>query len=131
MKILTIENEYASILPVFSAIECMVFKEELDKQYCDKSQDIPWEVLNTFDAIFIDISLATRSNLDGYGILEKIKKEYPSLLLKVAIITGNDKISEMLKERKLDDCHVRIFEKPLRYKEIAAFIKQSSLKSTI
>ncbi len=126
MKILTIENEYASILPVFSAIECMVFKEELDKQYCDKSQDIPWVVLNTFDAIFIDISLATRSNLDGYGILEKIKKEYPSLLPKVAIITGNDKISEMLKERKLDDCHIRIFEKPLRYKEIAAFIKQSS-----
>ena len=54
---------------------------------------------------------------------KKIKKEYPSLLPKVAIITGNDKISEMLKERSLDDCDVRIFEKPLRYKDIAAFIK--------
>lgn len=124
MKILTIENEYASIKPVFSAIECMVFKETLDIKQCDKSQDIPWDELNTFDAIFVDISLATKSNLDGYGILKKIKNEYPSLLPKVAIITGNDKISEMLKERNLDDCHVRIFEKPLRYKEIAAFIKE-------
>lgn len=123
MKILTIENEFASIQPVFNAIECLVFKEPLDMKQCDKSQDIPWDSLNTFDAIFVDISLATKSNLDGYGILEKIKKEYPSLLPKVAIITGNDKISEMLKERSLDDCNVRIFEKPLRYKDIAAFIK--------
>ena len=123
MKILTIENEFASIQPVFNAIECLVFKENLDMKQCDKSQDIPWDSLNTFDAIFVDISLATKSNLDGYGILEKIKKEYPSLLPKVAIITGNDKISEMLKERSLDDCDVRIFEKPLRYKDIAAFIK--------
>lgn len=123
MKILTIENEFASIQPVFNAIECLVFKENLDMKQCDKSQDIPWDSLNTFDAIFVDISLATKSNLDGYGILEKIKKEYPSLLPKVAIITGNDKISEMLKERSLDDCNVRIFEKPLRYKDIAAFIK--------
>ena len=123
MKILTIENEFASIQPVFNAIECLVFKENLDMKQCDKSQDIPWDSLNTFDAIFVDISLATKSNLDGYGILKKIKKEYPSLLPKVAIITGNDKISEMLKERSLDDCDVRIFEKPLRYKDIAAFIK--------
>ena len=123
MKILTIENEFASIQPVFNAIECLVFKENLDMKQCDKSQDIPWDSLNTFDAIFVDISLATKSNLDGYGILEKIKKEYPSLLPKVAIITGNDKISEMLKERSLYDCNVRIFEKPLRYKDIAAFIK--------
>lgn len=126
MKILTIENEFASIKPVFNAIECMVFKEALDIKQCDKSQDIPWDELYTFDAIFVDISLATKSNLDGYGILEKIKNEYPSLLPKVAIITGNDKIREMLKERNLDDCHVRIFEKPLRYKEIAAFIKEST-----
>lgn len=123
MKILTIENEYASIKPVFSAIECLVFKEALDIKQCDKSQDIPWTILNTFDAIFVDISLATKSDLDGYGILEKIRNEYPSLLSKVAIITGNDKISEMLKERNLDDCNVRVFEKPLRYKEIAAFIR--------
>mgnify|MGYP003195019184 FL=1 len=125
MKILTIENEYASIKPVFSAIECIVFKNALDIRQCDKSQDIPWDDLNTFDAIFVDISLATKSNLDGCGILEQIKNNYPSLLPKVAIITGNDKINEMLKERNLDDCPVRIFEKPLRYKEIAAFIKDT------
>lgn len=123
MKILTIENEYASIKPVFSAIEYLVFREELEKVQCDKSQDIPWKMLNTFDAIFVDISLATKSDLDGYGILKKIRDDYPSLLSKVAIITGNDKINEMLKERNLDDCNVRIFEKPLRYKDIAAFIK--------
>lgn len=69
------------------------------------------------------ISLATKSNLDGYGILSKMRREYSSVLNKIAIITGNDKIMEMLKECCLDDRNVKIFEKPLRYKEIADFIR--------
>lgn len=123
MKILIIENEYDSILPVFNAVERLVLKQKIEKVHIDKSQNIPWNNLSSFDAIFIDLSLATKSLLDGYGIIEKIKKQSPEVLNKIAIITGNDMVQENLKERGLSECNIQIFEKPLHYKEIADFIK--------
>lgn len=126
MKVLIIENEYDSILPVFRAVEKIVLNQPLDMVHIDKSQDIPWSDLNSFNAIFIDLSLATKSLMDGYGIIEKVKEQTPDALNKVAIITGNDMVQERLKERGLSECNVRIFEKPLRYKEIGDFIKEES-----
>lgn len=122
MKVLIIENEYDSIRPVFNAAEKLILKQELEKVHIDKSQDIPWTELRSFNAIFIDLSLATRSQQDGYGIIEKLKEQVPEILSKVAIITGNDMVQNNLKERGLDECNIKVFEKPLRYKEIAAFI---------
>lgn len=124
MKVLIIENEYDSILPVFNAVEKLVLKQSLEKVHIDKSQNIPWEELTSFNAIFIDLSLATRSLQDGYGIIEKLKEQAPYILSKVAIITGNDMVPDSLKERGLSECNIQIFEKPLRYKEIAAFINK-------
>lgn len=124
MKVLIIENEYDSILPVFNAVEKLVLKQSLEKVHIDKSQNIPWAELTSFDAIFIDLSLATRSLQDGYGIIEKLKEQAPDILSKVAIITGNDMVQDSLKERGLSECNIQVFEKPLRYKEIAAFINK-------
>lgn len=87
MKVLIIENEYDSIRPVFNAAEKLILKQELEKVHIDKSQDIPWTELRSFNAIFIDLSLATRSQQDGYGIIEKLKEQVPEILSKVAIIT--------------------------------------------
>lgn len=126
MKVLIIENEYDSILPVFRAVEKIVLNQPLNMVHIDKSQDIPWSDLNSFNAIFIDLSLATKSLMDGYGIIEKLKEQTPDALNKVAIITGNDMVQERLKERGLSECNVRIFEKPLRYKEIGDFIKEKA-----
>lgn len=124
MKVLIIENEYASILPVFNAVEKLVLKQSIEKVHIDKSQNIPWTELATFNAIFIDLSLATKSLQDGYGIIEKLKEQAPDILSKVAIITGNDMVQDSLKERGLSECNIQVFEKPLRYKEIAAFINK-------
>lgn len=122
MKVLIIENEYDSIRPVFNAAEKLILKQELEKVHINKSQDIPWTDLRSFNAIFIDLSLATRSQQDGYGIIEKFKEKVPEILSKVAIITGNDMVQNNLKERGLGGCNIQVFEKPLHYKEIAAFI---------
>lgn len=92
MKVLIIENEYDSILPVFNAVEKLVLKQELEKVHIDKSQNIPWTELTSFNAIFIDLSLATKSLQDGYGIIERLKEQAPEILRKVAIITGNDMV---------------------------------------
>mgnify|MGYP006959253225 CR=1 FL=1 len=123
MRVLVIENEYDSILPVFNAVEKIVLKQPIEKVHIDKSQNIPWNELTSFNAIFIDLSLATKSMQDGYGIIEKFKEQAPEVLSKIAIITGNDMVRESLKERGLSECNIQVFEKPLRYKEIAAFIK--------
>lgn len=124
MKVLIIENEYDSILPVFNAVEKLVLKQELERVHIDKSQNIPWTELTSFNAIFIDLSLATKSLQDGYGIIERLKEQAPEILRKVAIITGNDMVQNNLKERGLSECNIQVFEKPLRYKEIAAFINK-------
>jgi hypothetical protein len=87
--------------------------------------------LSTFNAIFVDLSLATRSLQDGYGIIEKFQEQVPEILSKVAIITGNDMVQENLKERGLNNSNIQIFEKPLRYKEIAAFINKEVLHTSI
>ena len=131
MKVLIIENEYDSILPVFNAVEKLVLKQSIEKVHIDKSQNIPWNDLSTFNAIFVDLSLATRSLQDGYGIIEKFQEQVPEILSKVAIITGNDMVQENLKERGLNNSNIQIFEKPLRYKEIAAFINKEVLQTSI
>ncbi len=123
MRVLVIENEYDSILPVFNAVEKIVLKQPIEKVHIDKSQNIPWNELTSFNAIFIDLSLATKSMQDGYGIIEKFKEQAPEVLSKIAIITGNDMVRESLEERGLSECNIQVFEKPLRYKEIASFIK--------
>lgn len=126
MKILIIENEYASIKPVFDAAETIVLHEEIERKICQKSQDIPWTILSTYDALFIDISLAPRSELDGYGIIDNLIQKYPMVIPKTAIITGNDRIKDMLKERGIDEDQIAIFTKPLRYKDIANYIKYNN-----
>lgn len=131
MKVLIIENEYDSILPVFNAVEKLVLKQSIEKVHIDKSQNIPWNDLSTFNAIFVDLSLATRSLQDGYGIIEKFQEQVPEILSKIAIITGNDMVQENLKERGLNNSNIQIFEKPLRYKEIAAFINKEVLHTSI
>ncbi len=125
MKILIIENEYDSIKPIFDAVERIVLKKQIQKEVVAKSQDISWDTLTSYTAIFVDISLAVKSELDGYGILNKIFIEYPQIKDRVAIITGNDKIKEMLDNRSLGEWNIRIFSKPLRYRDIADFIAKS------
>lgn len=124
MKILVIENEYDSISPVFEAVEKLVLKQTIEIVRVDKSQDVPWDVLDSFNAIFVDLSLATKSQQDGYGVVATIKERVPIVLNKTAIITGNDMVRESLTERGLIGCNIEIFDKPLHFKDIAAFINK-------
>ena len=76
-KILIVENEFASIKDPIDALMEM-FQGQLRYDLVSVSQDIKWNEIEQYSAIFVDVSLSPRTELDGYGILSKIKEQYPS-----------------------------------------------------
>ena len=127
-KVLIIENEYRSIKP---AIHVLVGKyreeqEDLDVDVCVKSQDVKWGEINTYNAILVDLSLAAKSEMDGYAILNLIKSNYPALVSRTAIITGNGMVEEALKSKGIGIEEFKVFTKPLKYMLLKAFVDLAS-----
>ena len=75
-----------------------------------------------YHAILVDLSLAAKSEMDGYAILKKIKTEYPAMISRTAIITGNGMVEESLKEKGIGIDEFKVFTKPLKYMELKSFI---------
>lgn len=122
-KILIIENEMASIQdPIDTLVE--MYAGALSYDQTAISQSIQWDIINQYSAIFVDISLAPRTELDGYGILHKIKEEYPELCNRVAVITGNHVIENDMNEHGFKDGEFKIFQKPLKYMDLLGVIQQ-------
>lgn len=122
INILIIENEFASIKSPIDTIATLC-NGDFHYDLVAISQAINWSVLNNYDSIFVDISLAPRTELDGFGILYKFKTEYSEILPKVAIITGNHVIDQVLKDHGFDDNEFKVFQKPLKYMELFRFIQ--------
>lgn len=123
-KILIIENEFPSIK---AAIQVLVlkYKEEHDDLSYDvavKSQDVNWGEIKSFDAIFVDLSLAAKTEMDGYAILNKIKNEYKDLVPRTAVITGNSMVEDAFKSKGIGAEEFKVFSKPLKYMMLKEFI---------
>lgn len=132
-KILIIENEFQSIK---AAIQVLVlkYKEEQDDLSYDvvvKSQDVNWGEINSYDAIFVDLSLAVKTEMDGYAILNKIKDEYKDLSPRTAVITGNSMVEDALKSKGIGVGEFKVFTKPLKYMMLKEFIDLVSPVKTI
>lgn len=128
--ILVIENEYNSVKSAFEAANLLEFGKKLHFVNVDKAQSIDYSKIESYSAIFVDISLAQKSILDGYGIINKIKEIKASVLDRV-IITGNNKSEEMLKARNMDVYNIPIIIKPLGYKDIASILKKKAVNMSI
>ena len=127
-KILIVENEFSSIkAPILVLVSKYKQENEILKyQSYVKSQDMDWGNIESYDALFIDLSLAAKSEMDGYSILKKIKSEYPELTKRTAIITGNGLVEESLIEKGIGKEAFKVFTKPLKYMELKNFIDRSS-----
>lgn len=125
-KILIIENEFQSIKAPILVLSGKYRKEndELVYEVCVKSQDVKWDELNTYNAIFVDLSLAAKTELDGYAILNKIKSEYPTQTKRTAIITGNGLVEDAMKEKGIGEDEFKVFTKPLKYMLLKKFIDE-------
>ncbi len=123
-KILIIENEFQSIKAPILVLAGKYRKEndEMVYEVCVKSQDVKWDELNTYHAIFVDLSLAAKTEMDGYAILNRIKYEYPTQTKRTAIITGNGLVEDAMKEKGIGEDEFKVFTKPLKYMLLKKFI---------
>ena len=126
-KVLIIENEFQSIKAPIMVLEGKYKQEqdELEYKVYVKSQDVDWGKIGLYHAILIDLSLAAKSEMDGYAILKKIKEVYPGMVSRTAIITGNGMVEEALKEKGIGTDVFKVFTKPLKYMELKSFIDKS------
>lgn len=116
-KILIIENEYASVKDAFDTANILGFDSSLEIEHIAKSQDVPYHRLNEFVTIFVDISLATKSSMDGYGIITKIKEQFGDFNYhKIVVISGSSKVQEGLENRGFGD--IRLLTKPLFFEDL-------------
>ena len=120
-RVLIIEDEYDEVKNAFEYVKDIYYSGEMELTNVIKSQDIPFQNLERYDVIFLDITLAKRSKMDGYGILKKIEQEN-ILYNKLVIMTGNNKISYVLKEREILG-EYEILAKPLDFKELKLILE--------
>ena len=124
MKVLIFENEYNYIKTYFDYVNDIYFENSIEYTILEKSQDLsPFSDIINFDIVFIDISLAKKSELDGFGILSRIKNLKLSVK-KIIILTGNHLIREKLEERQLPITY-KILTKPISIKELLAIMKNN------
>ena len=124
-KILIVENEFASIKDPTDALMA-IFQRQIHYDLVAVSQDIQWNEIEQYSAIFVDISLSPRTELDGYGILNKIKEQYSAILPRVAVITGNHVIEHDMLEHGFTNDEFSVFQKPLKYMKLYTFIKKQN-----
>lgn len=115
-KVLIIEDEYSEVQTAFEYVNDIYLSNELDMKNLTKSQDVDFSKLCDYDYIFLDITLAKKSQKDGYGILKKIEEENIQIG-RLIIMTGNNKISETLKGRGIMNTYP-IITKPIDFQEL-------------
>lgn len=112
-KVLVIEDEFREVQVAFEYVNDLCLNSELEIINVTKSQDVDFTKISEYDYVFLDITLAKKSHMDGYGILKKIERENIPIQ-KLVIMTGNGKISDVLKERGITNDYPKLI-KPLDY----------------
>ena len=115
-KVVIVEDEYSEVQTAFEYVNDIYLSNDLDLKNLAKSQDIDFSKLCDYDYIFLDITLAKKSQKDGYGILKKIEEENIQTG-RLIIMTGNNKILETLKDRGVTK-EYPIITKPIDFQEL-------------
>lgn len=123
-KILIFEDDWMSIKGSFDLANIFAFEEKLKFQRVSKSQDIQfanWRSI--YCMVFVDITLAKNTAMDGYNIVKRIKDLDLFDLNKVVVMTGNSKVEDNLKSLDIDTKSLKILYKPVAFNELAEIIK--------
>ena len=123
-KIQIFEDDWATIKGAFELANIFAFDNKLKFIVRAKSQDASFTSWREkFDAVFIDITLAKNTKLDGYNILKEIKEKDLFDLNRVAILTGNSKVIENLSEIGIEANSIKIIYKPIDFESLSKEIK--------
>ena len=124
-KIQIFEDDWATIKGSFELANIFAFENKLKFIVRAKSQDAAFSSWrDKYDAVFIDITLAKNTKLDGYNILKEIKEKDLFDLNKIAILTGNSKVIENLNEIGINPNSVKIIYKPSDFENLSKEIKK-------
>lgn len=124
MRILVFENEFAYLKTQFDYVNQVYFDDTIDFDVLPKSQDLKdYSTLDNYDFVFVDISLAIKSVLDGFGILKKIE-ELGIDHEKVRILTGNHQIEQGLKDKGLRTDYT-VLTKPIDFNDLLKSLNYS------
>lgn len=121
-KVLVIEDEFREVQVAFEYVNDLCLNSELEIINVAKSQEVDFTKISEYDYVFLDITLAKKSQMDGYGILKKIERENIPIQ-KLIIMTGNGKISDVLKERGITNDYPKLI-KPLDYQELKSIFSE-------
>jgi len=117
-KVLIFENEIPMVENTFKSINLLNFEEKLEIQYMQTSQELKNinEIID-YDLVIIDIDLSNRSDKDGIGIIQDIKRENEKMLEKIFVLTGSTKVKNTL--NNLGFTNIPILKKPANLDEIS------------
>ena len=121
-KILLVEDEISNNEGAFAIANEYRFDGRLKFDFKPRSQDVDFEALEQYVLLIVDITLAKKSEMDGYSVVKKIIDEdlYPKENL--IILTGNNRVEEGLIEHGIDADNITIIYKPINYEDVADFL---------
>ena len=114
-KVAVFENEYQLINTIFDTANYYFFNNAFQFDYFPSSQSLhPFDLIENYPIVIVDIDLSQRSEMDGYALLTKLNalENKP----KIFILTGHSKVEKSLKERNLPS--YPIINKPLAIKDL-------------
>lgn len=118
-KILIIDDEQVSISPAFDLANAIFFNGELKFEYKPRSQDVDYLHLNEkYNVIVVDITLANKSEKDGYGVLKEIINNNLFPPNKIFILTGNSQVNLELHKHGISH-DIKVVEKPVTFSKLA------------
>ena len=122
-KVLIFENEILMVENTFKSINLLDFEEELEIQYMQTSQELKnINEITDYDLVIIDIDLSNKSDKDGIGIIQDIKRENEKMLEKIFVLTGSTKVKNTL--NNLGFTNIPILKKPTNLDEISKEMKR-------
>lgn len=123
-KILIFEDEINSIRGAFDFANALYFNNELDFKFAAKSQEVNFGQLESYSMIFIDITLANKTAMDGYGVVSRIIERGTFPIENIRILTGNSKVQDGLSVRNLPANEIKVLYKPVDFNDISKEILQ-------
>lgn len=124
-NILIFEDEWPTIKGSFDLANIFAFDGKLRFLCKPRSQDVEftsWRGI--YDVVFVDITLAKNTVLDGFSIIKEIRDKDLIDLNKVVVLTGNSKVEEKLKEMGIDTNIVEILYKPIAFNTLADHLRK-------
>lgn len=120
-KILVIEDQYGSMKMAFELANFRKYDGKLEIKTVPRSQDVDYSGLEEYGVIFVDLTLARLSEMNGYGVIKKILDEnlYPKERL--VIMSVNEYAKEGLQQNGLPT-DIETIVKPVTFKFLEEFL---------